>query len=92
VLAAHNVGKNDKVSQRNKVHNFNKCNNPLQISIISNNRIEWATAMYAANGLGAHVVPMYEAQVMYHIPFHMIYSSLPIALVRKRLEVHYQRL
>jgi long-chain acyl-CoA synthetase len=30
--------------------------------LISNNRIEWAAAFYAANGLGAQLVPMYEAQ------------------------------
>jgi long-subunit acyl-CoA synthetase (AMP-forming) len=33
-----------------------------QVALISNNRIEWAAAFYAANGLGAQLVPMYEAQ------------------------------
>eukprot|EP00602_Paraphysomonas_sp_CaronLab_P006947 CAMPEP_0185024962 /NCGR_PEP_ID=MMETSP1103-20130426/8109_1 /TAXON_ID=36769 /ORGANISM="Paraphysomonas bandaiensis, Strain Caron Lab Isolate" /LENGTH=588 /DNA_ID=CAMNT_0027558063 /DNA_START=257 /DNA_END=2023 /DNA_ORIENTATION=+ len=33
-----------------------------KISLISNNRVEWATAVYAANSLGAQLVPMYEAQ------------------------------
>ena len=33
-----------------------------RISIISNNRPEWAAVAYAAYGLGAAVVPMYEAQ------------------------------
>lgn len=33
-----------------------------RVAIISNNRPEWAIAAYAAYGLGASVVPMYEAQ------------------------------
>jgi len=33
-----------------------------KIAIISNNRVEWAVAVYAANSLGAILVPMYEAQ------------------------------
>lgn len=33
-----------------------------QIAIISNNREEWAVTYYAANGRGAQVVPLYEAQ------------------------------
>lgn len=33
-----------------------------KIAIISNNRVEWAALLYAANGLGAALVPMYEAQ------------------------------
>jgi long-chain acyl-CoA synthetase len=32
------------------------------VAIISNNRIEWAVAAYACYGLGAAIVPMYEAQ------------------------------
>ncbi|WP_240808082.1 AMP-dependent synthetase/ligase [Polyangium spumosum] len=33
------------------------------VAIISNNRIEWAVAAYACYGLGAALVPMYEAQL-----------------------------
>lgn len=33
------------------------------VAIISNNRVEWATILYASNGLGAQIVPMYEAQL-----------------------------
>lgn len=33
-----------------------------KVSIISNNRLEWAVAYYAANGRGAQLVPLYEAQ------------------------------
>jgi len=34
-----------------------------QVAIISNNRLEWAVAMYAVTGVGAQLVPMYEAQL-----------------------------
>ena len=33
-----------------------------RVGIISNNRVEWAVSYYAANSLGAQVVPMYEQQ------------------------------
>ena len=33
------------------------------IAIISNNRVEWAVAMYAVVSLGGQLVPMYEAQL-----------------------------
>jgi long-chain acyl-CoA synthetase len=33
------------------------------VAIISNNRVEWAVAAYACFGLGAALVPMYEAQL-----------------------------
>ena len=33
-----------------------------KVAIISNNRVEWAVTAYACNGLGASIVPMYEAQ------------------------------
>jgi long-chain acyl-CoA synthetase len=34
-----------------------------RVCIISNNRVEWAVVAYACYGLGAAVVPMYEAQL-----------------------------
>jgi long-chain acyl-CoA synthetase len=34
-----------------------------RVAIISNNRLEWAVAAYACYGLGAALVPMYEAQL-----------------------------
>src|SRR5262249_6743163 len=34
-----------------------------RLCVISNNRVEWAVIAYAAMGLGAAVVPMYEAQL-----------------------------
>jgi long-chain acyl-CoA synthetase len=33
-----------------------------RVAIIANNRVEWAVAAYAAFGLGAALVPMYESQ------------------------------
>lgn len=33
------------------------------VAAISNNRVEWAIGAYATYGLGAHYVPMYEAQL-----------------------------
>jgi long-chain acyl-CoA synthetase len=33
------------------------------VAIVSNNRVEWAVAAYACYGLGASLVPMYEAQL-----------------------------
>lgn len=33
-----------------------------RVAVISNNRVEWAISAYATYGLGAHWVPMYEAQ------------------------------
>ncbi len=33
-----------------------------RVALISNNRVEWAVAAYACFGLGAALVPMYEAQ------------------------------
>jgi len=34
-----------------------------KVAVISNNRVEWAVGAYATYGLGAHYVPMYEAQL-----------------------------
>jgi long-chain acyl-CoA synthetase len=33
-----------------------------KVAVIANNRVEWAVGAYATYGLGAHYVPMYEAQ------------------------------
>src|SRR5215475_5409584 len=32
------------------------------VAVISNNRLEWAVGAHAVMSLGAHYVPMYEAQ------------------------------
>ena len=34
-----------------------------KVALISNNRVEWAVCMYAVTGMGANLVPMYEAQL-----------------------------
>ena len=47
---------------RNVLHHHNIGRNDA-VSIISNNRVEWVVAWYAAVSLGAQVVPMYEAQL-----------------------------
>jgi long-chain acyl-CoA synthetase len=33
------------------------------VAVISNNRLEWAVGAHAVMSLGAHYVPMYEAQL-----------------------------
>jgi long-chain acyl-CoA synthetase len=40
-------------------HNIGKND---KVALIANNRVEWAVAQYASAGLGAQLVPMYEAQ------------------------------
>ena len=34
-----------------------------KVAVIANNRVEWAVGVYASCGVGAHYVPMYEAQL-----------------------------
>lgn len=34
-----------------------------KVAVIADNRVEWAAGAYACYGLGAHYVPMYEAQL-----------------------------
>ena len=34
-----------------------------KVALICNNRVEWAVCMYAVTGIGANLVPMYEAQL-----------------------------
>lgn len=41
-------------------HNISKGD---KIALISNNRVEWAVAMYATAAMGGQLVPMYEAQL-----------------------------
>jgi long-subunit acyl-CoA synthetase (AMP-forming) len=45
-----------------KHHNIGKND---KVAIISNNRIEWAVTMYAAAGLGAQIVSMYEISLVF---------------------------
>ncbi len=52
-----------------------------KVVIISNNRVEWAVAMYAVTGLGAQLVPMYEAQLEKDWKYIIADSDSKLALV-----------
>jgi long-chain acyl-CoA synthetase len=34
-----------------------------KVAMISDNRVEWAVTYFAANSLGAQIIPMYQVQV-----------------------------
>ena len=34
-----------------------------KVAMISDNRVEWAVTFFAANSLGAQIIPMYQVQV-----------------------------
>lgn len=57
------------------------------VAIISNNRIEWAVAAYACYGLGAALVPMYEAQLEKEWVF-IINDCEAVALITATDEIH----
>jgi long-chain acyl-CoA synthetase len=50
-----------------------------RIAIVSNNRVEWAVAAFGAYGLGAAVVPMYEAQLSSEREFILADSGAKVA-------------
>lgn len=52
-----------------------------KIAIIANNRVEWAVACYAAYGIGAAFVPMYEAQAAKEWEFIMHDASVKCVIV-----------
>lgn len=52
-----------------------------KVTLISNNRVEWAVAMYAVTGLGAALVPMYEAQLEKDWKYIIEDSDAKLALV-----------
>ena len=52
-----------------------------KVALISNNRVEWATAMYAVTGVGAQLVPMYEAQLEEDWKYIINDSDAKLALV-----------
>lgn len=54
---AHEVQKLRNVLAHHKIEKGDK------VALISNNRVEWAVTMYAVTGMGAQLVPMYEAQL-----------------------------
>jgi len=52
-----------------------------KIAIIANNRVEWAVACYAAYGIGAAFVPMYEAQASKEWEYILHDASVKCVLV-----------
>lgn len=48
-----------EVSKFRVVLNEHKIGMEDKVAIISNNRVEWAIAKYASNGVGGQIVPMY---------------------------------
>ncbi len=57
------------------------------VAIISNNRIEWAVAAYACYGLGAALVPMYEAQLAKEWAF-IVNDCEAVALIAATDEIY----
>ncbi len=57
------------------------------VAIISNNRVEWAVAAYACYGLGAALVPMYEAQLAKEWAF-IINDCQAVALITSTPQIH----
>ena len=58
-----------------------------RVCIISNNRVEWAVVAYACLGLGAAVVPMYEAQLAKEWAF-IAKDCEAVAFVTANKEIH----
>jgi long-chain acyl-CoA synthetase len=57
------------------------------VAIISNNRVEWAVAAYACYGLGAALVPMYEAQLPKEWAF-IVNDCEAVALIAANDEIY----
>lgn len=58
-----------------------------RVCLISNNRVEWAVTAYACYGLGASVVPMYEAQLAKEWEF-IANDCGAVAVVTATKEIH----
>lgn len=58
-----------------------------RVCIISNNRVEWAVVAYACLGIGAAVVPMYEAQLAKEWAF-IAHDCEAVAVVTATKEIH----
>jgi long-chain acyl-CoA synthetase len=69
------VQKFRNVLQHHKIERGDK------VALISNNRVEWAVAMYAVTGIGAQLVPMYEAQLEKDWKYIINDSDAKLALV-----------
>lgn len=50
-----------------KKHNIGKND---KVALISNNRVEWAVAMYAVAGVGGQLVPMYVFYFIFDLYFY----------------------
>jgi long-chain acyl-CoA synthetase len=57
------------------------------VAIVSNNRVEWAVAAYACYGLGAALVPMYEAQLAKEWAF-IVNDCSAVALIAATEEIY----
>jgi long-chain acyl-CoA synthetase len=57
------------------------------VCLVSNNRVEWAVVAYACFGLGASVVPMYEAQLPKEWQF-IANDCGAVAIVTATQEIH----
>jgi long-chain acyl-CoA synthetase len=58
-----------------------------RVCLVSNNRVEWAVVAYACFGLGASVVPMYEAQLPKEWQF-IANDCGAVAIVTATQEIH----
>ncbi len=54
------------------------------VGIIANNRTEWAIGAFAAYGLGARWVPMYESELMHVWKYIITDSSIKVLFVSKQ--------
>lgn len=58
-----------------------------RVCLIANNRVEWAVVAYACYGLGAAVVPMYEAQLSKEWAF-IANDCSAVAIISATKEIH----
>ena len=53
------------------------------VGLIANNRVEWAVAAFAAYGLGARFIPMYESELLHVWEYIITDSAVKVLLVSK---------
>jgi len=71
----------EMVDNFRKVLSQHKIERGDKVALISNNRVEWAVAMYAVTGVGGQLVPMYEAQLEKDWKYIINDSDTKLALV-----------
>ena len=54
------------------------------VGLIANNRVEWAVAAFAAYGLGARFIPMYELELLHVWEYIITDSAVKVLLVSKQ--------